>query len=129
MKNKISLSTINVILGILVVLAPTLIFPVCSGDMIMDCMYTSKAEIGIGVVVIVLGLSSFFFSNKVRAGIAIANATLGALIIAVPTVLIGVCGSNMMTCNMATRPLLIITGGIILVTNFINSIYLLKLGE
>ncbi len=126
MKNKISISIIFVILGILIILAPTVIFPVCPADMKMRCQYTKQAEIGIGILIAVLGAASFFFTEKVRAGISIAVAGIGALAIAIPTTLIGVCGSDMMACNNATRPLLVVLGVLTILVSVINSVYLLK---
>lgn len=40
----------------------------------------------------------------------LANAVLGVLTIAVPTVLIGVCKGAMMRCHMVTLPTLIVLG-------------------
>lgn len=126
MKNKISISIIFVILGILIILAPTVIFPVCDAEMKMRCLYTKQAEIGIGALIAVLGAVTFFLSEQVRAGISIAIAGIGVLEIAIPTTLIGVCGSDMMACNAATRPLLVVLGVLTILVSVINSVYLLK---
>lgn len=126
MKNKISISIIFVILGILIILAPTVIFPVCDAEMKMRCLYTKQAEIGIGALIAVLGAVTFFLSEQVRAGISISIAGIGVLEIAIPTVLIGVCGSDMMACNAATRPLLVVLGVLTILVSVINSVYLLK---
>lgn len=126
MKNKISISIIFVILGILIILAPTVIFPVCDAEMKMRCLYTKQAEIGIGALIAVLGAVTFFLSEQVRAGISIAIAGIGVFEIAIPTTLIGVCGSDMMACNAATRPLLVVLGVLTILVSVINSVYLLK---
>lgn len=126
MKNKVSISIIYILLGVLIALAPTIIFPVCSGEMKMSCAYTEKAEIGLGVLIAVLGGISFFLSEKVRAGISIAVAGIGILSVLIPTVLIGVCGSSMMKCNVATRPLLVVLGVLTILVAVINTVYLLK---
>ena len=126
MKNKVIVSIIFVILGVLILLAPTVIFPVCPADMKMRCQYTKQAEIGIGILITVLGIVTFFFSEQIRAGISLAIAGIGALAIAVPTSLIGVCGNNMMTCNSATRPLLVVLGVLTIIVSVVNSVYLLK---
>ncbi|MBO4456382.1 MAG: DUF4418 family protein [Butyrivibrio sp.] len=126
MKNKVTVSIIFVVLGVLILLAPTVIFPVCPADMKMHCQYTKQAEIGIGILIAVLGILTVFFSEKIRAGISIAIAGISALEIAVPTTLIGVCGNNMMTCNSATRPLLVVLGVLAIIVSVVNSFYLLK---
>lgn len=48
--------------------------------------------------------------RQTRAGLDLANAVLGVLTIAVPTVLIGVCKGAMMRCHMVTLPTLIVLG-------------------
>ena len=129
MKNKIAISIVFIILGVLILLAPTVIFPVCPADMKMRCQYTKQAELGIGILITVLGIVSFFFTEKIRAGISIAIAGIGALAIAIPTTLIGVCGSDMMTCNSATRPLLVVLGVLTILVSVVNTFYLLKAKE
>ena len=126
MKNKVAVSILFVVLGILILLAPTVIFPVCPADMKMHCQYTKQAEIGIGILIAVLGIVAFFFSEEIRAGISLAVAGIGILEIAIPTKLIGVCGSNMMTCHSATRPLLVVLGVLTIIVSVANSVYLLK---
>lgn len=129
MKNKVVVTIAFIILGVLILLAPTVIFPVCPADMKMRCQYTKQAEIGIGILITVLGAVSFFLAEKVRAGISIAIAGIGVLAIAIPTKLIGVCGSNMMTCNSATRPLLVVLGVLTILVSIVNAVYLLKAKE
>lgn len=129
MKNKVIFSVLYVVLGILTVLAPTVIFPVCAGDMGMRCTYTGHAEVGLGLLLAILGLVSLFLQEKVRAGISIATVGIGGFVIALPVGLIGVCGSNMMKCNVATRPLLVVLGVLIILVSLINAVFLLRSKE
>ncbi len=127
MKNRITFFIIYILIGILLILTPTVIFPVCEGKMKMGCNYTAYAELGTGAFIIVLGIISVFFvSDKVRAGISISESAAGILAILFPTVLTGVCKSSEMRCHMATLPMLVIVGVILTLAALINVVYLLK---
>ncbi len=66
------------------------------------------------MVIALLAVVGLFFDGKIRAGISIANMVLGALTIAVPTMLIGVCKGAMMHCHMVTMPVLIVLGALLI---------------
>ena len=129
MKNKVWVSILYIFLGILIFLTPTVIFPVCEGEMKMSCDYTGQAEIGLGISIALLGGVSLFFSEKVRAGISVAISGIGSLTIAFPVKLIGVCKNNLMRCNAATRPMLVVAGILVILVSVINTVYLLKKEE
>lgn len=129
MKNRVSISILHIFLGFLIFLTPIVIFPVCAGERKMSCFYTGQAEIGLGVLVVLLGVISLFFSEKIRAGISVAISGVGILTIAFPVKLIGVCGSSMMKCNMATRPMLVVSGILLILASIGNAVYLLKKEE
>jgi len=57
-----------------------------------------------------LAIIGLFVAEATRAGLDIANAVLGVLVILVPTVLIGVCKGAMMHCHMVTLPTLVVLG-------------------
>ena len=57
-----------------------------------------------------LAIIGFFAPSRVRAGLDIANAVLGVLVVLVPTMLVGVCRGSMMHCHMVTMPTLIVLG-------------------
>ena len=124
MKGKVVIPVVFILLGILVILAPTVIFPVCAE--VMACTYTKKVEIGLGILLILLGAVSIFLDERVRLGISISLAGIGALIIAAPLGWIGVCGSNMMTCRIATRPLLLVLGILTVAAAAIQILLILK---
>ncbi|PJM74364.1 DUF4418 family protein [Bifidobacterium simiarum] len=113
MKNRILGGIVPIVLGALIAVGPQTFAHVCEvheGKMPMACHYTAQAALGIGIVIAVLGLIALFVDGRIRAGINIAVALLGALVIAVPTVLIGVCKGAMMHCHMVTLPTLIVLG-------------------
>ena len=113
MKNRIIGGILPIIIGALIAVGPQTFAHVCKvqeGKMPMACHYTAQAALGIGIVIAALGLIALFVNGPIRAGINIAVALLGALTIAVPTVLIGVCKGTMMHCHMITLPTLIVLG-------------------
>lgn len=153
MKNRIILSLFFVFLGLMIILFPIYILPVCphpdalvntahgihnqvanTGHMhtgagkIMKCFWTARAELGIGALIIVIGtlmlLSRTIF---VRLGLSMALACISLLSIAIPTILIGVCSNEMMRCNMGAKPALVLLSGILFVVSILNSLYLNKL--
>lgn len=130
MKNRMALSVIYIITGIVIILTPVVFFPVCSGEMKMACNYTASVEIGVGALIVLSGAVSLLFPSKgVRAGISIGTAALGILTVLLPALLTGVCKSSEMGCHAATYPMLVILGAALTVTAVINAVYLLKKGD
>ena len=136
---------IFILLGLLIVLTPWYIFPICeiaeksgsmqmgtSGDnsmnMNMDsgthmvCWYTAEAEAGTGALVILVGLVLFALPNRdSRRSLGVIAIGLGVVTVLVPTYLIGMCTSSPDTpCNIGTKPALILLG----VLTAITGIYL-----
>ena len=106
MNKKLYAGISQIVLGILIAIAPQTFAHVCAvKETPMACHYTAQAALGIGIVIVALGIVGLFVSDQTRA-----NAVLGVLTIAVPTVLIGVCKSAMMRCHMVTLPTLIVLG-------------------
>ncbi len=126
MKNRISISILFILSGLLVVLIPTVLFPVCSAEkMKMACFFTKKAEIGLGVVIAAIGALYFFFKNEgVRLGLSLTQILLSALILLYPTKLIGICKSTDMACRVKTLPALIVVTVLLGVVSIGNSLYL-----
>ncbi|XKM14309.1 DUF4418 family protein [Orbaceae bacterium ac157xtp] len=138
MTNKLLISVLVFLIGLLVITVPLYIFPVCN-PMVMDdghghtsikmmkCFWTARAELGIGLVVIACSLVLFIAKNAlIRLGISYALIFIALLIGAIPTVLIGICPNTMMLCNMGTLPALMLLSGALLLISIVNSIYLCK---
>lgn len=127
MKNRSIYSLLTVVLGLLVVLVPTVLFPVCdSSEMRMACYYSGQTAIGQGCLIVLLGVISFFFSNKgVRAGISIAQLLNSILVLIYPAKLIGLCKMETMDCRMKTFPAIIVVGTLLIVISLANSVYLI----
>lgn len=113
MNKKLFAAIAQFVLGVLIAVAPRTFAHVCEvTDMPMACHYTAQAALGIGIVIVIalLAIIGLFVAEATRAGLDIANAVLGVLVILVPTVLIGVCKGAMMHCHMVTLPTLIVLG-------------------
>lgn len=111
MNKKLFAAIAQFVLGVLIAVAPRAFAHVCEvTDMPMACHYTAQAALGIGIVIALLAIIGLFVVEATRAGLDIANAVLGVLVILVPTVLIGVCKGAMMHCHMVTLPTLIVLG-------------------
>jgi len=83
----------------------------------MKCLWTARAEIGMGVLLLAVG-AFLFISRKLesRRFLSILALILGIFIILFPTALIGVCINPDMPCVVLMKPILlligIITGGL-----------------
>ena len=133
MKKRITVGTLFIILGLLISLGPSTIFAVC-GPMddgkFMKCHWTARAELGIGLGIVLLAVLSIVFASKeVRAGLLLGVATLASISILIPTVLIGVCGGEHMQCNALTRPALLVIGVISIVIALVQAVILLRKKE
>ncbi|MBR4493617.1 MAG: DUF4418 family protein [Clostridiales bacterium] len=116
------------VLGLLVALIPSVIFKVCPAmEMVMKCHWTGRVEVALGIASLILGaLVAVSREKAFSAAASVASAINGVLVILVPTVVIGVCGSPDMNCNAATRPALIIAGAFIIAAGISDAVLYLK---
>lgn len=122
MRRKI-ISIIIILVGLLVAVGPQFIFPVCevTSEMVMRCHYTAMMSIGLGVALAIIAIL-IFLGNSVPyiKALYLTVGIFGALIIATPTILIGVCDSPMMHCHTMTRPILILLGVLTIILSAIG---------
>ena len=77
----------------------------------MKCHWTAVASIGVGIIIGLVGIFSLLSKrNETFRTLSGMGGAGGALAIAFPTVLIGVCANPMMYCNMIEKPTLILGG-------------------
>lgn len=127
MKNRIIFAAAFILLGLLVILAPTVLFPVCESEMKMACFFTKKAEIGAGLVIAALGVIYFFLKNKdIRLGISIAQFLNAGLVLAFPAKLTGLCKMSDRACRGKTYPALIVLSVLLALTAAVNIVFLIK---
>jgi hypothetical protein len=89
----------------------------------MKCHWSAIAELALGFPLGAAGLMMITSKRKETFRVSsIIGAVLGGLVIAVPTVLIGVCASNMMLCLSTMEPLLILTGSLTVVASLVGLI-------
>jgi hypothetical protein len=81
------------------------------GTIPMKCLWTARAEIGIGVLLLAVGFF-LFISHKLesRRFLSISALILGVFIILFPTALIGVCMNPDMPCVVLMKSILLLIG-------------------
>jgi len=79
----------------------------------MKCLWTARAEIGLGVLLLAVGVF-LFISRKLesRRFLSLLALILGILIILFPTALIGVCANPDMSCVVLMKPILLLIGAV-----------------
>ncbi|MGA2317975.1 MAG: DUF4418 family protein [Thermodesulfobacteriota bacterium] len=79
----------------------------------MKCLWTARAEIGLGVLLLAVGVF-LFISRKLesRRFLSLLALILGILIILFPTALIGVCTNPDMLCVVLMKPILLLIGAV-----------------
>jgi hypothetical protein len=82
----------------------------------MKCHWTSVAALAVGLPLAVLG-GLFLFSKRkeTQRALAVLGIVLGAFMILLPTVLIGVCAMPEMICNSVMQPTMVLSGALIIV--------------
>ncbi len=77
----------------------------------MKCLWTARAEIGPGILLLAVGIF-LFASRRVesRRFLSVLSLILGIFIIPLPTFLIGVCTNPNMSCVVLMKPILLIIG-------------------
>jgi hypothetical protein len=112
---------IVLVLGIIVILIPWYLFPVCgvgryappAGTLarMHGCDGTLKAATVLGVLTMCAGLLPLLFKQHLAGLIsAVSTAVIGVLLILFPTVITGVCKVPTMPCVIGTKPALIMAG-------------------
>ena len=77
----------------------------------MKCHWTGRAALAMAFPLAAVGLLLVFSRRKeTRRALSIVAAVSGIMVILLPTVLIGVCGSPDMICNMIERGALVLAG-------------------
>lgn len=77
----------------------------------MKCFWTAMAEIGVaGTLLILGGLQLASRKREAQRALGVMGAALGALVILLPTALIGVCMHPEASCHLVMRPAMIFLG-------------------
>lgn len=108
------------LMGLVVVLVPRYILPVCEyqGYSRMACTSTGLAEMFMGLIVMASSLGIFFSkSAETLRWLSFTLIASGTSVLLIPEA-IGYCHSSSMPCNYGTIPVLRLTGVLILVISF-----------
>ena len=120
---------VTAVLGLLIVITP-IVFPVCEGllelvngkQVPMRCYWTARAEMIFGVLIIIVGLMIAFLKKPgERQRLHHQVALLGLATILTPLFIIPTCMNPDMSCNVGTKPALIILGALVLITGLLGS--------
>jgi hypothetical protein len=117
---RIVLGATMIVLALVVAIAP--VFTDCESQgktlttadgrsVSMKCHWTGIAEVAAAIPLGIAGIYALRGRRKETIRFAgIIGAVSGLLAILLPTLLIGVCGNPMMTCNLLMRPILLASG-------------------
>jgi hypothetical protein len=136
MERRISMKVLAVILAILAILTAVIPqFGDCEsqGKMLtlpngkqvsMKCHWSARAEIAMGIPLLgVAGALGFSRRKETRRALTLVGLLLGALVIAIPNLLIGVCSGPDMTCRVILYPATLLLGGLIIVGSLVGFVW------
>lgn len=112
-----------IIIGLLILFAPfgyAHICPMRDDGSCMKCHWMGEAVRMLGGLITVMGLV-FCICKRSRFGIAVYNIGSAVCLFLLTTVVIGTCKHAGMSCNMYTKPVIMLLGAALLV---VNGIYL-----
>lgn len=128
MKNKWLISITLMISGVFIAIGPQTIIKVCDwSKMQMKCYWSSRAEIGIGLILVVLGVLYLLFEQwQVKISISILGISSGIIAILIPTILIGGCADKRMVCQSLSFPAIYLISVVTIIAVLGNSIYIFR---
>jgi hypothetical protein len=87
----------------------------------MKCHWTGSAEMALAVPLLATGtLMAGSRRRETLRNLSLLGAVLGAVVILLPTALIGVCANPDMLCNSVMRPTLILGGSLVVVLGLVG---------
>jgi len=90
----------------------------------MKCHWSAQGEIALAIPVGFMGAMTILSKRKEnRRNLAIMGVVLGALVMLVPTKLIGVCSTPTHLCVTAMKPALLTLGGFVTATSLFGLVF------
>lgn len=127
------LGAILIIVGFVTILIPSYYTCAAEGKAIqlpggktipMKCLWTARAEMGMGAMVLLVGFLLIISRNlESRKFLSLCAFGLGILIILFPTTLVGVCANPEMPCISIMKPVLFLTGFITGASGIIGTLW------
>ncbi len=127
MKKRYIFAIIIIIIGILMFFAPHHIAHVCppkADGSFMKCHWMAEAVRMLGGLVVFMGIFFALFETFAK-GIALSAMFVGICQILLQFVVIGTCKTPTMSCNIYTKPTIILLSAILIITSFVY-IYLTR---
>jgi hypothetical protein len=125
-KKSIFPGSVVIVLGLLIALGPRFLFKVCAhgNDGFPHCHWSAQAEIGIGLLIAVLGMCMIVFTDpKTQLGLSIGIFMSSIIALSIPHALIGGCGSMAMACRKVGFPAITVESIILLVFSAVIAAY------
>jgi hypothetical protein len=89
----------------------------------MKCHWTAVASLAMAIPLLIAGGLQWFSKRKEsRRSLNLLGAAMGAVVIALPTALIGVCAHPDAACNLVMRPAMIFMGTLVVGINLVSLI-------
>jgi hypothetical protein len=128
MKNSNKVPIILFGLGLLLILIPRFILPVCeyTGKPSMKCSSVAHYEMALGAAILLISGALYWLKKTgVQLGILLACTVAGIAVIWIPEYM-GYCKSPNMPCNYGTVPALRLLGGALVLFSFISLLFTIR---
>jgi hypothetical protein len=121
MNKKIFNGLAFIIYALALTVGPKFSYPGCPTDgMVMNCHKSLAVIFWVGVIIGIIGLALILIKNReILLGGHIAGIIASAVVVLIPTVIIGICQMETMPCKVVTFPIIYL---ITLVFFIINSV-------
>ncbi len=128
MKNRLLVGITLLITGVFIAIGPQTIIKVCDwNDKKMKCYWSSRAEIGLGLIMIALGILYLLLEQwQAKIAISILGITTGIIAILIPTILVGGCADKRMACQSLSFPAIYLISVVTIIAGLGNSIYIFR---
>lgn len=123
-KNKIA-GLIYIFLGLFLAISPQTFFPVCEKmEKVMKCHWSAQAEIGVGIIIAVLGILLIVFKSKeTQIALSLAGFISGIVSLLIPTLLIGGCKKPDMICRTHAFPAIYFASAVLIIFSLAYIVY------
>lgn len=128
MKNKVTNAVIYLASGILLMIGPHTLFPVCdTAEKIMKCFWATRAVNAVGGLIAFFGVVILLLKAKDSVTVVnLCGIAAGIAVILLPSVLIGGCAKDTMPCQALTFPAVYLISASVVLFSIGNLIYLKK---